>query len=177
MVAFGDGATNQGAVHEGWNMAAMLDLPLVTIVENNLYSEMTPISDLVRVGRLAERGGAYGIASTTVDGNDTDTVAAAVAVAVERARSGGGPSIVEALTQRIVGHHTGDVQHYRPPGEIERARADEPLARLRSGADDQTAAAYDAIDVEVGAETEAALAAARAVPVADPATLLEHVYA
>ena len=81
------------------------------------------------------------------------------------------------MTQRIVGHHTGDVQHYRPPGEIERARADEPLARLRGTADGPTSEAYDAIDVEVGAEIEAALAAARAVPVADPASLMEHVYA
>ena len=176
VVALGDGATNQGAVHEGLNMAAILGLPLIVIVENNLYSEMTPISELVRVGQLAERGAAYGIASTTVDGNDPEAVAAAATVAADRARSGGGPSLIEAMTQRIVGHHTGDVQHYRPAGEIERARADEPLARLRGAADGPTSEAYDAIDVEVGAEIEAALAAARAVPVADPASLMEHVY-
>lgn len=177
IVAIGDGATNQGAAHEGFNMAAMLTLPLIVVIENNLYSEMTPISELVRVRQLAERGAAYGIPSTTVDGNDPAAVTAAVSEGVTRARSGSGPSIIEAMTQRIVGHHTGDVQHYRPAGEIERARADEPLARLRSTAELATLAAFDQIDAEIDTEIELALAAALSVPVPDPATVMEHIYA
>ena len=177
VVSLGDGATNQGAAHEAFNMAAMLALPLIVIIENNLYSEMTPISELVRVGQLAERGAAYGIPSCTIDGNDPARVAAEVAQAVDRGREGGGPSIVEAMTQRIVGHHTGDVQHYRPAGEVERARADEPLARLRAAADAQTLAAFDAIDLEVANEITAAVDTARAVPAPDAATVLEHIYA
>lgn len=176
VVSIGDGATNQGAVHEALNMAAMLALPMILVIENNRYSEMTPIDELVRVGQLAERGAAYGVASVTVDGNDATAVAAAVGEAVTRARDGAGPSIVEAMTQRIVGHHTGDVQHYRPPGEVERARADEPLARLRAAADAETLARFDAIDAEVAAELDAALVAARSVPIPDAATALEHVY-
>jgi TPP-dependent pyruvate/acetoin dehydrogenase alpha subunit len=176
VVSIGDGATNQGAAHEGLNMAAMLALPLIVVIENNRYSEMTPIDELVRVEHLAERGAAYGIPSSTIDGNDPAIVASAVAAAVDRARGGGGPSIVEAMTQRVVGHHTGDVQHYRPAGEVERARADEPLARLRAAADPPTLAAFDELDRAVEAEMDAALTAARDVPVPDPATLLEHRY-
>ncbi|HZV25936.1 MAG TPA: thiamine pyrophosphate-dependent dehydrogenase E1 component subunit alpha [Acidothermaceae bacterium] len=176
LVSIGDGATNQGAVHEALNLAAVMTLPLVVVVENNVYSEMSPIAEMTRVVQLAERGAAYGIPATIVDGNDAAEVAAAVDAAVARARGGGGPTMVEAMTQRYVGHHSGDVQHYRPTGEVERARADEPLARLRAAADDDTLVKYSAVDIEVDAEIDNALTVARTIPEPDPGTVLEHIY-
>ncbi|MEW2475741.1 MULTISPECIES: thiamine pyrophosphate-dependent dehydrogenase E1 component subunit alpha [Micromonospora] len=176
VVSIGDGAMNQGNVHEALNMAAVLDLPLVLVVENNVYSEMSRIEDMVRVRQLAERAAGYGIPGRVVDGNDPDAVAEAVGEAVTRAREGSGPSIVEAMTERLVGHYSGDVQHYRPAGEVAAAREREPLARIRAAADADLAARLDVIDAEVAAEVEAAIAAARAVPYPDPATVKEYVY-
>ncbi|MFI1194498.1 thiamine pyrophosphate-dependent dehydrogenase E1 component subunit alpha [Micromonospora sp. NPDC020750] len=176
VVSIGDGAMNQGNVHEALNLAAVLDLPLVLVVENNVYSEMSRIEDMVRVRQLAERAAGYGLPGRVVDGNDPDAVAEAMAEAVDRAREGSGPSIVEAMTERLVGHYSGDVQHYRPAGEIAAAREREPLARIRRAADADLAARLDAIDAEVADEIEAAVTAARAVPTPDPATAKEHVY-
>lgn len=175
VVSIGDGATNQGGVHEALNMAAVLRLPLIVVVENNVYSEMSRIQDMTRVARLAERAAAYGMPGVTVDGNDVAVVATSVREAVERGRVGGGPSIVEAMTQRLVGHYSGDVQHYRPTGEIENARTDEPLVRLRAAA--ETTAAYDRIDGEVNEEIARAVDTAYATHVPDPSTLMEHLYA
>ena len=176
VVSIGDGAMNQGNVHEALNLAAVLDLPLVLVVENNVYSEMSRIEDMVRIRQLAERAAGYGIPGRVVDGNDPDAVAEAVAEAVTRAREGSGPSIVEAMTERLVGHYSGDVQHYRPAGEVAAAREREPLARIRAAADADLAARLDVIDAEVAAEVEAAIAAARAVPYPDPAPVKEYVY-
>ncbi|SCF47122.1 pyruvate dehydrogenase E1 component alpha subunit [Micromonospora matsumotoense] len=176
VVTIGDGAMNQGNVHEALNLAAVLDLPLVLVVENNVYSEMSRISDMVRVRQLAERAAGYGLPGRVVDGNDPDAVAEAVTEAVDRAREGSGPSIVEAMTERLVGHYSGDAQHYRPTGEIAAAREREPLARIRRAADADLTARLDAIDAEVSAEIETAVTAARAVPYPDPATAEEHVY-
>ncbi|MFC8846859.1 MULTISPECIES: thiamine pyrophosphate-dependent dehydrogenase E1 component subunit alpha [unclassified Micromonospora] len=176
VVSIGDGAMNQGNVHEALNLAAVLDLPLVLVVENNVYSEMSRISDMVRVRQLAERAAGYGLPGRVVDGNDPDSVAEAVTEAVGRAREGSGPSIVEAMTERLVGHYSGDAQHYRPAGEIAAAREREPLTRIRAAADVDLTARLDAVDAEVAAEIEAAVTAARAVPYPDPATAREHVY-
>ncbi|MFI7079369.1 thiamine pyrophosphate-dependent dehydrogenase E1 component subunit alpha [Micromonospora sp. NPDC049903] len=176
VVSIGDGAMNQGNVHEAINLAAVLDLPLVLVVENNVYSEMSRIEDMVRIRQLAERAAGYGIPGRVVDGNDPDAVAEAVTEAVTRAREGSGPSIVEAMTERLVGHYSGDVQHYRPAGEIAAAREREPLVRIRAAADAELTARLDAIDAEVAAEVEAAVVAAREVPFPDPATVKEYVY-
>ncbi|MER7169386.1 thiamine pyrophosphate-dependent dehydrogenase E1 component subunit alpha [Micromonospora sp. NPDC000207] len=176
VVTIGDGAMNQGNVHEAINLAAVLDLPLVVVVENNVYSEMSRIEDMVRIRQLAERAAGYGIPGRVVDGNDADAVADALTEAVTRAREGSGPSIVEAMTERLVGHYSGDVQHYRPAGEIASAREREPLARIRAAADAELTARLDAVDAEVEAEVEAAVTAAREVPYPDPATVKEHVY-
>lgn len=177
IVSIGDGAMNQGNVHEALNMAVVLDLPLVVVVENNVYSEMSRIDEMVRISKLADRAQAYGMPGVTIDGNDVEVVAATVFEAVGRARYGGGPTLVEAMTQRLVGHYSGDAQHYRPAGEIDAARADEPLVRLRAKADVETAAAYDRIDSEVDEELAAAVDAAYATPIPDPSTLKEHLYA
>jgi pyruvate dehydrogenase E1 component alpha subunit/2-oxoisovalerate dehydrogenase E1 component len=100
-----------------------------------------------------------------------------MAEAVDRARTGAGPSIVEAMTERLVGHYSGDAQHYRPAGEVAAAREREPLVRIRRAADATLAAQLDAVDAEVAAEIDAAVVAARAIPFPNPATVKEHVYA
>lgn len=179
VVSIGDGAMNQGAVHETLNMAAVLRLPLVVVVENNGYSEMVRIEDMVRVDRLAERGAAYGIPAVTIDGNDPIAVAQAAKTAVERARSGDGPSIIEARTQRLVGHYSGDAQHYRPPGEIAAAQEIEPLVRAEDTllAAGETPAALEEIAQVVERQIAEAIEDARRLPFPDPRTVMEHVYA
>lgn len=177
VVAIGDGATNQGAVHEALNLAATLMLPMVLVVENNIYSEMVRIKDMTRIDQLAIRAEGYGIPGVTIDGNDATVVAAAAAEAVERARRGEGPTLIEAMTQRLVGHHSGDAQHYRPRGEVAEAALDEPLYRIRSAADPVLLAELDAVDAAVSAEIERAVDAARDTELPDPNTAKDHVYA
>ena len=120
-VAFlGDGATNQGMFHEALNFAAVLDLACLFVVENNLYGEFTPLEDHVRIRRLSDRAAAYGMPGLTVDGNDPWAVYEAVRGAVERARQGKGPTLLECLTYRWHGHMEGEDVPYRPAEEIAR---------------------------------------------------------
>jgi TPP-dependent pyruvate/acetoin dehydrogenase alpha subunit len=180
IVSIGDGALSQGAAHEALNFAAVFALPLVVVVENNRYSEMTPIAAMVRINPLARRADGYGIPSATVDGNDVDAVQAAVREAVERARQGEGPTLVEALTERLVGHYSGDLQQYRPSGEVAAASEREPLARLRSSAGARGATVVGRlveIDQEVSRVIEQALADARSYPLPSPSTARDHLYA
>ena len=177
VVSFGDGTMNQGVVLETLNLASMLRLPLVVVCENNGYSEMTRIEDLIGTETLLERAIGLGLAGERVDGNDISSVTRALGSAVDRARSGGGPTFVEAMTARLVGHYSGDVQHYRPAGEIERARLVEPLARVRARLEGWAAPeSVAAVEQAVESEMAEALAAARACPLPDPDTALEHVY-
>lgn len=176
---FGDGAMNQGSVHEAMNFATAFDLPVVFICENNRWSELTPIAEMVRSDRLYERAAAYGMPGERIDGNDPDVVEAAVAGALETARSGGGPSFIEAMTQRIVGHYIGDAEQYRQPGELDAARADEPLVRMRARLADAglDAAELELVEGRAQQAVEAACAAALAAPAADTRRVLEHIYA
>lgn len=174
LAAIGDGAMNQGAVHEALNFAAIMTLPLIVICENNRYSELTPISAMIRTKTLAERGAAYGIPSTQIDGNEVGVVQQEIRSAVLRARSGEGPTLIEAMTERIVGHYDLDIQHYRPEGEIEDALADEPLARLRGVIPTERT---EAIEREVEEELENAVQAALRTPAPEPASIENHVYA
>jgi TPP-dependent pyruvate/acetoin dehydrogenase alpha subunit len=178
VTVFGDGAMNQGGVTEAMNLAAAMSLPVVFVCENNKYSELTPINDMVRNPDLAARAEALGIPAVHVDGNDPAEVAAAAAVAVQAARQGTGPTFIEAATRRIVGHYIGDVQHYRPEGELERDTAREPILRLKrvlvaSGVPEQT---IDAAERRARAEIGAAVEAALAAPPADVTRVKEHVH-
>lgn len=169
LVSFGDGATSQGSVHEAMVMAAQRSLPVVLICENNKWSEMTPIDAVARVPQLAERAAGYGIPGETVDGNDPAAVNAAVRRAVERARKGDGPTFLECMTHRLLGHYNADVEHYRPEADREQARAADPIPRLRSmlvGSKASTEESLDAIDDEVVQTLQAAEAVALAAPVA-----------
>jgi pyruvate dehydrogenase E1 component alpha subunit len=125
---FGDGTTNIGAFHEALNLAAIWDLPVVFVCENNLYMEYTPIDLITAVPNpAADRAAAYGLESIIVDGNDADAVHEVARRVIERARSGQGPSLVEAQTYREQGHSRADPGKYRPPAEIEAWKARDPI--------------------------------------------------
>jgi acetoin:2,6-dichlorophenolindophenol oxidoreductase subunit alpha len=117
---FGDGTTNIGAFHEGLNFAAIWKLPVVFVCENNLYMEYTPIGDVTAVrDPAAGRASAYGLESIVIDGQDADVVYRTARTAYDKARSGGGPSLIECLTYRYSGHSRADPAKYRPEGELD----------------------------------------------------------
>lgn len=174
----GDGATNQGAVHEAFNLAAAMKLPVVFICENNGWAELTPIESTVGQPELFRRAEGYGMPGVRIDGNNPLLVEAEVAAALERARQGRGPSLIEAMTQRIVGHYIGDPEAYRDDAERERLRQVEPIAVLSktlrdSGLDE----AVRALEAQVESHVRAAAKEAEASPMADVTTVLEHVRA
>ncbi len=124
---FGDGAINQGVFAEALNLAAIWNAPVVFFCENNLYSEMTPIREMVKLEQLADRAAGFGIPGVTIDGYDPVAVYEATLAAVDRARSGGGPTFVEAMTYRLVGHMIGDTEPYRTQEEVAEWRARDPI--------------------------------------------------
>jgi acetoin:2,6-dichlorophenolindophenol oxidoreductase subunit alpha len=130
MTFFGDGATNIGTFHESLNMAATWKVPVVFVVENNLYGEYTPMRETTPLDDLAERAAAYAIPGQMVDGQDVEVVNAAAAEAVARARAGEGPTLLEMKTYRYRGHSRTDPAKYRPEGELDRWKERDPLTIL-----------------------------------------------
>lgn len=173
-VAFiGDGASDQGTVAEALNLAVVLKLPMIFMYENNHYAEFTqnPKPD----GRIAERAGAFGMPSVTVDGSDLFAVHEAVAQAVERGRNGNGPSAIEAVVPRYYGHFEGDPQQYRDKQELKDSRAtSDPIKKFLQ--DERTATLaqdeIEKIDAEIQATIDAGLE--RAYAAADPAPAQLH---
>ena len=131
LCCFGDGASNQGTFHEALNLAAIWNLPIIFFCENNGWQITTPFSYHTKIKNIADRAAAYGIAGAVVDGNDPIAVYEAVSEAVARARSGGGPTLIEAKTYRLKGHFCGDSCPYRDPAEYEAALAKDPMPRFR----------------------------------------------
>jgi acetoin:2,6-dichlorophenolindophenol oxidoreductase subunit alpha len=177
---FGDGATNIGAFHEALNLAAVWKLPVLFICENNLYMEYTPIGDVTAVANpAADRAAGYGLPAEIVDGNDVVLVADAVARAADRARSGAGPTVLEAKTYRHFGHSRTDPASYRPAEEVEQWLSRDPLdlARARLGALGVPAESVAAADERVTRVVQEAVAAAKAAPGPDPAEALTDVWA
>ena len=180
LVYVGDGATSTGAFHEGVNFAAVQHLPLVIVMEHNGYSYSTPTSRQTAVERLADKAGAYGVPSATVDGNDVLAVYAATAAAVARARAGGGITLLEFVTYRRRGHAEHDDQGYQPKAEIAEWATRDPIDRfvarlLDAGWAEQRE--LDAIDQRVTRDLDAAIAACEDDPLPDPATGLGGVFA
>jgi pyruvate dehydrogenase E1 component alpha subunit len=160
VVSFGDGATNTGSFHEAANMAALWDLPLVFVCQNNLYAEMTPTSDTMKLEHVAERAAGYGMPGVRVDGNDPLAVKSALDEALRRARTGGGPTFIECVTFRFRGHYFGDRMPYIPKEQMASALAADPVPRFRNrltntGICDQTE--LDRIEEEARQAVEAAL--------------------
>jgi TPP-dependent pyruvate/acetoin dehydrogenase alpha subunit len=130
---FGDGTTNIGAFHEALNFAAVWKLPVVYVCENNLYMEYTPISHVTAVEHpAADRAAAYGLERIVIDGNDADEVYRTAVAALDKARAGGGPSLIEAMTYRQSGHSRADPAKYRPEGELEKWLERDPIQLYRA---------------------------------------------
>lgn len=162
VVSFGDGATNTGSFHEAANMAALWDLPMVFVCQNNLYAEMTPTGDTMKLERVADRAAGYGMPGVRVDGNDPLAVTAALEAALRRARAGAGPTFIECVTFRFRGHYFGDRMSYIPAEQLEAAMAADPVPRFRGHLADAGVCDEDElarIDDEALATVESALQA------------------
>lgn len=127
---FGDSASNEGTFHESINMAAAWDLPIVYIIENNLYGISVDIRKVTKEHQLSKRAVGYGIPGITIDGNDVFAVYEEVKAAAERARKGEGPTLIECLTYRWQGHHVGDPGVYRPEDEVADWKSYDPIGNL-----------------------------------------------
>jgi acetoin:2,6-dichlorophenolindophenol oxidoreductase subunit alpha len=168
---FGDGATNQGYFHECLNFAAVAALPAVFVCENNLYGEFTPMAAVTAGVDIAGRAKAYGMPAAVVDGNDVWAVHEIAREAVDRARAGGGPTLLECRTYRHYGHSKADPGKYRPKEEVEHWLGRDPLPRARErllaeGVPEEEIAA---VEEDVRARMERSVASAKAAPYPDPA--------
>jgi pyruvate dehydrogenase E1 component alpha subunit len=175
----GDGATNEGAFHEAVNMGAIWDLPVVYVVENNLYGASTPVHSVMRTKTIAERSAAYGIPGVTIDGNDVLAVYETANEAIQRAREGHGPTLLELMTYRVAGHSRRDPALYQPKDEKEAALANEPIGRFARLLVSQAVAdgeMLDRIDKEVNLEIEAAVQSAMAAPEPKPEDTLADLF-
>jgi acetoin:2,6-dichlorophenolindophenol oxidoreductase subunit alpha len=177
---FGDGTTNIGAFHEALNFAAVWKLPVIFVCENNLYMEYTPIADVTAVPSPAgDRASAYGLEKIVIDGNDADVVYREAIKAYDKARSGGGPSLIECLTYRYSGHSRADPAKYRPEGELEKWKERDPIKIYRErlkqfGVSDAVIAK---IDADVKKVVDDATEACKAAPNPPMDILFTDVYA
>ena len=176
----GEGGTNTGNWHEGMNMAAIWNLPVIFVLENNHYAVSTNVEDMIKVKDLSLRAQAYGIPGVRVDGFDAIAVYEAAVEAVARARRGDGPTLLVTECYRLEGHYAGEPEVYRSRDEVNEYWQREPLGRFRrdmTAAGTMTDVELDAIDVEVKQEIAAAVEFAKNSPAPDPATAMEYIYA
>jgi pyruvate dehydrogenase E1 component alpha subunit len=178
---FGDGASNRGTFHESANLASVWKLPVIFLCENNQYASTTPYRSSTSVEDIADRARGYGMPGVIVDGNDVFAVYEAAKAAVERARDGGGPSLVEAKTYRIKGHFVGDPELYRSKEEVQEIFAKtDPISRFERQVSSEGSLSrekLDAIKLEVQELIDKALAFAKESPEPDPSELFGDVYA
>lgn len=176
---FGEGATNQGAFHESMNLASLWKLPVLFVCEDNKYAISVEKSDATSVAWNADRAAAYGMPGVLVDQNDAVAVYEAAGVAIERARRGGGPTLLEVRTDRYLGHFQGDPEVYRPKGEVEELRRHDPIPRLGEHLK-QTGVIDDAKDQEIRARVSARITEAyeygRTSPYPKPEDALLHLF-
>ena len=176
---FGDGAVHQGAWHEALDFASMFTAPVIFVCENNLYAETTAVNYHLRTSSVAEMTSTYGIESVTVDGMDVLAVRAAAEEAIDRARNGGGPFLLEAMTYRYGGQYEGDSQTYKPPAEVEFWRNRDPIPAFRKSLIEKSVATeeeIDAIDREVVTEVAEAFRHAQDAPWPEISSLFTDVY-
>ena len=177
---FGEGASNQGTFHESINMASAWSLPVIFVCENNLYAMGTRQSRIMNIENISDRAGAYGISGVTVDGNDVLAVFEASQKAVDQARSGAGPTLIECKTYRHKGHSRVDPAKYRSKEEVEQWLAKDPISRFKEGLrqnDVFSQAEVQKIGESVAAEIEEAVKFAVESPYPAPEEALEDVYA
>lgn len=177
---FGDGATNEGSVHEAINMAALWDLPIVFVIQNNQFAESTPRKDHQKVDDIALRAKGYGIDGYTCDGNDIFSVYEAAAKAIKKARDGGGPSLINAITYRILGHYVGDPGNlYRDKTEVEAAKEKDPVRNFKETLIAMKAIGakeFSMIEAEVDALMDEAVAYGKASPEPQDDDLMAYIY-
>ncbi len=179
---FGDGASNQGTVHESMNLASIWSLPIIFVVENNCYAEFMNQKDHMRVENVSDRAAGYGIPAEVVDGNDIIAVHKAAAKAVSLVRSGKGPVMIECKTFRIAGHFLGDPETYRDPKEVQewQHESKDPIPRFEKILLKKkvlTAAGISEIKQKASEELEQAVEFAKSCPNPDPVDLMTDVYA
>jgi pyruvate dehydrogenase E1 component alpha subunit len=179
VVNFGDGAANIGAFHEALNMASLWKLPVIFVCQNNRYAEYTPYDQGTSVDQIAKRGAAYSMRAMHVDGNDPDAMYRAARIAIDAARAGDGPTLIEAVTYRFEGHMMGDTKEYQPKEELKAAIEADPVPRLRHriiASEYRTEAELAAIEDELQNEIDDAFEFAMAAPLPDVADLTADVY-
>lgn len=167
-VSFGDGATNTGSFHEAANMAALWDLPMVFVCQNNRYAEMTPTEDTMKLEHVADRAAGYGMPGVRVDGNDPLAVKSALDEALERARRGDGPTFIECVTFRFRGHYFGDRMPYISKDRLAAAVAADPVPRFRSHLTDAGICSEDELNRIDNDAVDAVEKALQTVMSADP---------
>ena len=175
----GDGATNEGSFHESLNMAAIWQLPVIFVVENNLYGASTPVDMVVRTEKISDRASIYKMPGVTVDGNDALAVYEAAKDAVDRARNGQGPTLLELMTYRITGHSRRDPCTYQPKEERKAALEKEPIRRFEKYLLDSDIVGQnelDSITEETEARIEEAVKSAMAAPEPLPQDALEDMF-
>ncbi|KYK36046.1 MAG: pyruvate dehydrogenase (acetyl-transferring) E1 component subunit alpha [Theionarchaea archaeon DG-70-1] len=175
---FGDGASNQGTFHEGVNMAAVWDLPVIFVCENNLYAMGTRQSIAMKVHNISERAAGYGVPGVTVDGNDVMEVYGAAKEAVLRARRGEGPTLIECKTYRHKGHSRFDPAKYRPEPEVEEWMAKDPLILFKVKLLDKGVPEefFQKVEGDVKREIEEAVEFAQNSPLPAPEEALDDVW-
>jgi len=175
----GEGAANQGAFHEALNLASVWNLPVVFIIEDNDWGISVSKSQSTSVKRNSARAAAYGIQGEFIEGNDPVAIFAAAGAAVERARNGEGPTLIEIETRRLEGHFMGDTEDYRPKEEMERVHADDPIPKFRAKllADKIVSEAQLAdLDTRAQSTVDRSMSFARASGEALPEQALEHIF-
>jgi pyruvate dehydrogenase E1 component alpha subunit len=180
LAIFGDGTTNIGAFHETLNMASIFKLPIIFVIENNLYGEYTRINLSTPISDLADRADSYAMRKEIVDGQDVDAVRKSISSAVDFARAGNGPSLIEAKTYRFSGHSRADPATYRTPGELDEWKKRDPLdvaaaKLLESG--DLTESTLQELKATVNSQVEKAIETVLSSESPSLDALLQHVSA
>lgn len=177
---FGDGATNEGSFHESLNMAAIWQLPVVFVCENNQYGMSSSVKEMTNIEKLSIRAKAYGFPGITIDGNDLIEVIKSAHEAVERARSGKGPTLIEMETYRWMGHSKSDRGKYRTKAEIEEWKKRDPIARYEKLLCEHgllTEEKIKVIDEKINQKVKASVEYAKQSPKPEPEEVLSDVYA
>ncbi len=177
---FGDGASNQGTIQEALNLASAWELPVVFVNENNGYGLSCPISKSMAITDIADRAAAYDMPGVIVDGNDVVAVNEAITAAIERARKGEGPSLVECKTYRWRGHFEGDACVYREKDELDEWVKKDPIPRFSKKLLDDgilSEKALDKLHADVDAEVQEAIVFAEESPLPEISDMFEDVYA
>jgi len=176
---FGDGASNQGLLHEAANLAAVLDAPVVYVCENNQWAISTPVAAATRISDIADRAAGYGFPGVVVDGNDVLEVRAVTAEAVARARAGEGPTLIEAKSYRITPHSAATQTDLRDPAELDEWRARDPILRFARhlAGEGASESRLEELEAQAKADVDAAVEWALEAPRPEPAQEIGAVYA